>query len=389
MSFALPGTAEGLRAANAAGRPLRVLVLISYVVDTGGAERFALGLATHLPRDRFEVSVCFTRTADPAALGMLREAGVSYTGLGRRGKLHSHRLGGLIRLLRAGHFDILHSHMFGSNLWGSVIGRACGVPVVLAHEHTWSYEGNPVRAWLDGRVIGRLATKFLAVSHADARRMVQIEHVPAQKVIVMPTAYIPRASPGSDLRHELGFAPSTPVIATAVVLRRQKAVEVLLEAYAKVLSRLPDARLVIAGDGPERSMLEDRARTLGLDGRVAFLGARQDIDAILASSDVAVLSSDYEGMPLFAFESIAAHTPLVATRVGALPDVFEDRQSGLLVAPRDPDALAAGLVELLEDPAMRARLARTADAQLPPYMIDAVALRFAELYERLATDAAR
>jgi glycosyltransferase involved in cell wall biosynthesis len=287
-------------------------------------------------------------------------------------------------------FDVIHTHMFGSNLWGTTIGAACRVPVRIAHEHTWSYEGDPVRMWLDGHVIGRFATRFIAVSEADARRMVQIEGVPADKVIVMPTAYVPRngAAPAAvtDIRTELGIPADAPLIATAAIMRPQKALEVMIEALALLLKRVPDAHLVIAGDGPERPMLEKYTLGLGLGDRVHLLGVRQDVDAILKEADVAALSSDFEGMPLFTFESAASGTPLVATEVGALPDLVEDGHSGLLVPPRDPEALAQGMATLLMDPDRRERLAVAAAERLEQYTIDRVAVEFADLYERLRAE---
>ena len=136
--------------------------------------------------------------------------------------------------------------MFGSNLWGTLVGSACRVPVVIAQEHTWSYEGAPWRVWLDGQVIGRLATRFVAVSEADAERMVTIEHVPTRKVTVVPTAYVPQpeGSTDTDLRAELGLAPDTPLYGSASNMRPQKALEVMLDAHAKLLetSRAPTWR---------------------------------------------------------------------------------------------------------------------------------------------------
>ncbi len=126
-------------------RRLKVLYLLNHLSAGGGAERFTLGLATHVPRDRIEPWLCFTRKADPKPLEELRAAGIPYRGLGRRARWDLHRIGGLVPLLRRERFDVIHSHMFGSNLWGTVLGTACHVPVRLAHEHTWSYEGNPVR----------------------------------------------------------------------------------------------------------------------------------------------------------------------------------------------------------------------------------------------------
>jgi glycosyltransferase involved in cell wall biosynthesis len=367
---------------------IRVLFMIGYLADTGGAERFTTALATHLPRDRFEPWVCFTRGAEPGALRELRDGGVPHVGLGRRAKWDVHRVGRLVPLLRRERFDVLHTHMFGSNLWGSLIGRACRVPVVIAHEHTWSYEGNPLRAWLDGHVTGQLVTRFVAVSDDDADRMVGYEHVPAAKVIVMPTAYIPRAgATTSDIRAELGLGESAPVVATAVLLRPQKALDVLLAAHALVLARIPDAQLVIAGDGELRSELEHLADRLGLDGNVHFLGSRQDVDAILGSADVAALSSDFEGMPLFAFECMANHTPLVATAVGGVRSLIVDGESGILVPRRNATALADALVELLTNAPLRAEMARAAERRLAPYRIETVAAEFARLYEQLIAEA--
>ena len=371
-------------------RRLRVLYMIGFLASDGGAERFALGLATHLPRDRFEPWVCVPRGYEPAAAAILREAGIPLLDLGRRAKWDVHRLAGLPLLLRSQHFDVLHSHMFGSNLWGMLAASACRVPVRIAHEHTWSYEGNPVRALLDGRVIGSLCSRFVAVSSADAERLVRIEHVPPAKVMVMPTAYVPRsAAAHGDLRAELGLSPGTPLYGTAAVMRPQKALEVLVEAHARVLARVPAAQLVIAGDGESRAAVARRVAELGLQRSVHLLGRRSDVDAIVADLDVAAMSSDFEGTPLFALECLANCTPLVATAVGGLPDLLVDGRTGRLVARRDPDALAAAIVGLLEDPGEREAMARAAMARLDDYRLETIASRFGDLYEQLYAESGR
>jgi glycosyltransferase involved in cell wall biosynthesis len=368
---------------------LRVLSLIDIATRHGGAERFAIGLAIHLPRDRFEPWICSTRGTDAGTARELDELGIRHVTLGRRARWDVHHMVGLATLLRRERFDILHAHKFGSNVWGTLIGRACGVPVVIAHEHTWSYEGNPLRAWLDGRVVGRLATRFVAVSQADAERMVSIEAVPREKILVIPAAaWWPRpASTSGDLRAELGLGADTPLVAVAAVLRPQKALSVMLESHALVLARLPDAHLVIAGAGECRAALEQLASQLGLDGHVHFLGHRDDVDSILQAADVAALSSDYEGTPVVIAEGMAARTPLVATAVGGVPDIVEDGRSGLLVPPRDPLALANALTRLLTDPAERTRIAERAATRLNSFTIEAIAARFADLYENLAREA--
>jgi len=369
---------------------LRVLLLVDQLSGLGGgAEVFLVGLATHLPRERFEVSVCATRAVAPGPLAEILDAGaVPYIALGRRSRWDLLRMRRLAALLGSGRFDIVHAHKFGSNVWGTLFGRACRVPVVIAHEHTWSYEGRPLRKWIDGRIVGPLATRFIAVSDADAARMVEDEKVASEKVVVMPTGYVARPlAPNTDLRSELGLTSETPLVGTAVVFRPQKALEVLLEAHARLLRTMPDVHLAIAGDGPTRAEIERRARELSLDGRVHFLGHRDDVDAILRSLDVAALSSDFEGSPLFVLECMANGTPIVATAVGGIPQMIFDGETGVLVPPRDPEALAGAIGHLLVDPERRAKLAAAAANRLSDFRIDAVARRFADLYETLAAEA--
>jgi glycosyltransferase involved in cell wall biosynthesis len=365
-------------------RRLRVLHLIDAAIDQGGAERFAMGLVTHLPRDRFELWVCATRRIDSTVSNALAEAGIVQLNLGRRQKYDLHRMGRLISLMRRTRFDVLHAHMFGSNVWGTIIGRALRVPVIIAHEQTWAYEGQPFRRLVDGLVIGRLATKFVAVSSRDAERMVSFEHVPSHKVVMIPNAYVPR--PGalqSDVRSELGIRPEAPLLATVAVMRPQKALDVLLNAFAKVRKVLPDAHLLLAGDGSCRTELEAEADRLDLGASVHFMGIRKDIDAILRAADTTVLSSDYEGTPLVVYETIVNGTPLVATDVGGLRDIVQDGYSARLVARRDPHALADAIVELLEAPDLRRRMAQRAAARIEEFSIGRAAERFSTLYEEL------
>lgn len=370
-------------------RRLRVLSVLDSPTDQGGAERFALGLASHLPRDRFEPWVCSTRFATPEASEALADAGVSHISLRRRGKLDVHRLGGLAMLLKMGRFDIVHAHMFGSNVWGTVLGKLCGVPVVIAHEHNWSYTGELMRRMIDRHVIGRYATRFVAVSESNRTRMIELEGIPADKVLVLPTAYIPhRVNVPTDVRAELGLAPEARIVGVAATLRVEKALEVMIGAIAQVVQRYPDAHLVIAGDGPQRGMLEAEAMRTGMSGHIHFLGERRDVTPMLHTVDVGALSSDWEGMPLFVLECMATGTPVVATEVGGLPEMIEHERTGLLVPPRDPTALAAAISALLADPERGRRLAAAASERAHEFTIERVTERFATLYEQLLTGAA-
>jgi len=358
--------------------------------SSGGAERFAAGLAAELPRERYEVTLCATRNIGGALSDELDVAGVRLLSLGRKGRFDVAPMLRLARLLRRERIDVLHTHKFGSNVWGALIGRPCGVPVLIAHEHTWSYEGNPLRKLLDGKVIGRLATRFVAVSSADRERMIEIEHVPAQKVSVIPTAFIPRPNgAGGNLRAELGIPAGAPVIGTVARLRPQKALTVLIEGFARLAAERVGCHLVIVGDGECREELEEAATAAGISEQVHFPGQRTDIGAVLATFDVAAMSSDFEGLPLFVFECMAHEVPLVATDVGGLRDAIEDGRTALLVPARDPVALAEKLSRLVDDGELRRRLAGAAARRLDDFTMQRAVERVGILYDQLLSEAGR
>lgn len=361
-------------------------MLVDSIGDSSaGAERFAVGLAGALAPDRYAVTVCATRYATGRLPATMAAAGIRVLSLGRGTDFKPHAFGRLMRYLRRERVDVLHAHKFGSNVWGTVIGRLSGVPVILAHEHSWAYEGDPVRLLLDRYLIGRGASAFVAVSTLDAARMVAVEKVPAEKVVTIPNAYLPRPREPvvADLRAELGLEKDAPLLVTGAILRAEKGLDVLIDAFAQVVQQLPRVHLVIAGKGPCEAELKRDAAVAGVADRVHFLGFRSDMDVILESSDLAVMSSDREGLPLFAIECMAHRTPLVATDVGGIRDILVENESVLLAPRRDPSALARQIERALLEPERRDALAAAAHARLGELTIDRIADRFEALYERL------
>lgn len=373
-----------------------MLILIDRLAMVGGAERFARELALYLDPDRFERTVCMTRWSErllvrPAAVSAfeaLRESGVELLGMRRDSWRALGAWRPLIKILRDRPIDILHTHMFGSNIWGSVVGTLARTPVIVAHEQTWSYEGQPLRRFLDGKVISRRSDAFICVSKEDRRRMIEIEGVDPAKIVLVPNAISAPAPDdgggGGDVRAELGLEPDDPVVGTVCVLRPQKALDVLLRAAQLLRAEFPQLRLVIAGNGPERERLEAMTAEIGLDGSVDFLGQRNDVPALLSAFDVAVSSSDFEGTPLAVMEYMAAAKPIVATRVGGVPELIDHGVNGLLVEPRDPAALAASIAQLLRDRDYGETLAaRARERQRKEFDIEAAVRRIERLYEDL------
>ena len=343
-----------------------MVTLVDHLGTSGGGERLAMEISKRLDRDRFEPIHCASRydpelagPATRAAAAELEDAGVRLLGLGRTSARSLREWRPLVRLLRQERVEVLHAHKFGSNVWAAILGSIARVPCVVAHEHTWSFEGQPMRRFLDRELIARGTDAFIAVSSDDRRKMIEIEGIDPSDVTFVANGIdaIPEGD-GARVRDELGIPPDAPVAVAVAVLRPQKALDVLIRATAELLPDLPGLRVLIAGGGEQQDHLEALAAELGADRAVTLLGIRSDVPDLLAAADVAALSSDYEGSPLAVMEYMDAGLPVVATRVGGVPDLIEEGVNGLLVPPQDPGALAAALGSVLRDREAAAEMGR-------------------------------
>lgn len=370
-----------------------VLALVDHLGSTGGAERLALEIAVRLDRSRFDSALCASRFAPEGepnsserhALEMMRDSGVHFLPLTRRRRAEALPWRRLLAFIRNQHTQVLHAHMFGSNVWGTVIGRACRVPVVVTHEHTWSFEGEPIRRFLDRELIARFSDAFIAVSREDQRKMIEIERIPERHTRFLPNGIDPEPpTAGRDTRADLGIEEDAPVICSVGALRAQKAHEILIEAAVKLRREHPGLRVLIAGEGPQRRELQALLDRLGMDDSVALLGRRMDVPDLLRIADVAVCSSSFEGSPLAVMEYMEAELPIVSTAVGGVADLIDHDIHGLLVQPEDPGALARAVDELLRDPARGRTMGRHArERRRREFDLDVMVAKVEALYEEL------
>lgn len=371
-----------------------MLTMVDTLLVGGGAESIALQIATRLDRSRFDPVFCVTRDRSHEAyedgIRLLKDAEVPFLGLERGSRFDMHPWMRLRKHMRTEGTVILHTHMFGSNAWGALMSTVVKVPIFVAHEHSWSYQDEPVRKFVDRNLIARRADAFVAVSTEDQRRMIEIERIPWGKtrLIQNGVAGFDDSGDGSVIRDELGIDPEQPVLGIVASLRPEKAVEVIVRAAAEIAESLPEVRVVISGgDGPRESSqiaLAELAQSLGVEEKVHFLGHRVDVADVIASFDVAVLCSDREGSPLSIMEYMDAGKPVVATRVGGVPDIVVEGETGLLVPPRDPTALARAAVELLRDRDRAARMGAAGRKRMRSmFTIEETVGRVESLYEEL------
>ncbi len=361
------------------GRPVPLALVITDL-DVGGAERALVALATGLDRRRWRPSVVALGGEGPLA-GPLREAGIGVECLGvdpRRPDLAVRKLAWALRRVGA---PLVQSFLFHANVAARLAAPMAGRPWVVGGLRVAERR----RRWhltLD-RITSRLATGSICVSEGVRRFSVAEGGLDPARLVVIPNGVDPAPFDRADAaaRSSIGV-PEGAVLALYVGrLDPQKGLDVLLEAAAAVAEARPDWHLALAGAGPDRDVLIDRAASLPtLEGRVHWLGRRDDVPALLKAADLLVLPSLWEGMPNAVLEAMAAGLPVVATLVEGTEDLVLPGRTGWLVPPGQPAPLAAALLEAAADPDRRRRLGRAARARVEAEFTPG---RVVEAYERL------
>ncbi|MCW2508443.1 MAG: glycosyl transferase group 1 [Modestobacter sp.] len=372
---------RGSRAPTTGAAPPGAVLLVIDSLDGGGAERYVVDLAIALRGRGWPVEVACSTGGVRA--GALTDAGIPVSVL--LGGLVKRRISGgygraLRRLVRDRRPAVVHAHLYASAAAAVVATRGLSVPVVLTEHTEAPWRDRAARA-ISRRVYQRV-DHVVAVSSAIRDTLVGTYGVPAGRVdLLLPATAAPAAAPR---RATGGTAATVGVVGRLVP---EKGVDVFLRAVALVSAAVPAARFVVVGDGPLRAALEDRAVSLGLAGVVTFTGFRPDAPQLIAGLDVLVVPSRSDGSPLVVCEAMAAGIPVVASRVGGLPDLVAHGDSGLLVRPEDPADLARSLVRLLRDPAAAQALGRRgrqlAEARSHARLVD----RMTEVYAAVARSA--
>ena len=319
----------------------------------GGPERQMLGLAGALPTEFTTSFLSFSEGGRCRPfLTAARASGFDAAELNHDTPRFAAATWELTAFLRGNFADVVITHGYKSNLLGRPAARRAGIPIISV-SRGWTGENLKVRCYeaLD-RVHLRLMDRVVCVSSGQAQRVrwagVRAENVHVIRNAAPLAAFTKRDPAIRDRVHELSGGRG-PIIMGAGRLSPEKGFHVLVEAARYLLEKHPRARIIILGEGPDRSMLERRATQLGLGNRLRFPGFRDDLDDLLPWADVVVLPSFTEGLPNIALEAAAAKVPIVATAVGGTPEVVIENVTGFLVPPGDPVALASQIGNLLRD----------------------------------------
>ncbi|MEW6329960.1 MAG: glycosyltransferase [Pseudomonadota bacterium] len=354
------------------GSEVRILHVIE-TLDVGGAEAVVANMVNHASPG-FHADICCLMRSGPIAARI--RPGVEIIEMGKAMEGNDYRIPfRLARLLRSRNIDIVQSHDWGTLLETAAAAMLAGTTAMhMAHGPLNQYPPADRRASLKRRIrrqAERLASlklsRVIAVSDIVRRGLIEDVGIPAAKISLIHNGIDLSATPPRGLearRKELGLSPDDVVLVSVGRLAGIKNYGLLLEALARAAGAAPALRLVMVGDGSERSGLEATAARLGLSGRVHFLGARDDVRDWLALGQVFVLSSLYEGVSLALLEAMAAGLPAVVTRVGGNPEVVVDGECGFLVESGDAEGLARALVRLAREGDLRAKMGRAARARM-------------------------
>jgi len=336
---------RGAGAQEAPVRPLKTLFLIDEL-DIGGTEQQILELVRRIDRSRFEPVVCCFRHGAKAR--EIESMGVRVVHEPKSLKADPGLVLRLARLMRRERFDIVQTYLWGANTWGRLAARLAGVPHVLASERNVDIWEERYKQVL-GRWLARTTDRIIANSEAVRRYLLDHSIPPAKVVTIYNGVNFDRFRTPCDpavRRRELSLPPDAILAGTVARVEPAKDHATLLSAFSLIADRTPRLHLAIVGGGTELDRLRDRARDLGVADRVHFTGPRTDAAEWLQSVDFSVLSSVKEGLSNTVLESMAAGRAMVATDVGGNAEVILEGETGYLVPPREPQALADAIARL-------------------------------------------
>ncbi len=365
---------------HTAGR-LKVMELLP-TIGAGGAERLVLDIVKYLDSSRFDpvlVSLYSQEHCHTIYQNFSKETGIRVLYLDKKPGLDISLVGKLSRLIREERPDILHTHLYAV-IYSLFPASRCPVPVRVHTVHNVADKELPP-----------LYQKIMKSSYKRKKvTPVAISPLIQESLCLryaLEKSAVPCIDNGVDIRRfaPLGISEPHQTIRFINVARfsSQKNHRLLLRAFQHVRQEFPDVILRLVGDGELRGEIEEQIQKLGLSDSVELLGVRSDVEKQLQDSDVFVLSSDYEGLPLSVMEAMAAGRPVVSTRAGGVPNAVTDGLNGILVDVGDVDALAEGMLRLAKDTSLRHRMAEAALTASKQFDIRVMVSRYEELFQEL------
>lgn len=368
---------------------------ICYIItglEPGGAEKLVLDFARKIGESNHRCIVCSL-----FGKGKLWEdtqmRNVEVIFLSRKSKRNPLIIFSLYRILKRIKADIVHTHLIHATLYGILAARLAGIRVRFTTEHnTSNWQSQYFLLHFLYRWIVQKNKKLFAISEAVKQRMISIGKLDEAKIDVLYNGIDVENFPYNrsySKKHKQNY--NKPVIGTIGRLDPRKGFRYLLEAAVVIIQRFPESTILIIGDGKERSFLEEYRVTLGLKNEnIRFLGFRRNTEMYLNQMDVFILPSLEEGLGIAILEAMASGVPVVATSVGGIPEIVIHGETGILVEPKNPKALAEATISLLNNSTKAKRISRRArEMVVEKFSLDGAVHRLLKEYRQCLEDVER
>lgn len=385
--------------------PLKILYLITDL-NIGGTEKILYELVTRIDRTKFNPLVCGLKSYGHYA-EKIENKGIPVIVFNVANGIsllkNFQAIFNLYKIMRKEKIDLVHTFLFRANFIGRIAARLVGVPIVISSIRVME-EKKKYHLFLE-RITSFLSDKFIVNSEALKNFVSEKMKITPEKIEIVYNGIdfmnLPKIN-SIIKKNELGYNKNEILIGTVGRLHKQKGIEYFIEAI-KIITQLPITppssalgglrragnyqlpNFLIIGDGPERKNLESLICNLELNDKVKLLGWRTDVLEIISVLDIFVLSSLWEGTPNVVLEALAYNKPVVATRVGGVPEIIEEGVTGLLVEPANAQALADAILWVLENPEKARKMAEKGKEKVEKFFpIHKMVKETEEVYEKLA-----
>ncbi len=364
------------------------IALIIDNLEVGGAQKQFIELVKNIDRNKFQVIVVALSVHRVDLSNELTDSGIDVRLIDQWGKICVPAFVKLFKLLRSERPDIVHTYLFTASLYGRIVAKLIGIPIVILSERSTDNWKKSSYVWLD-RLLAKVTDRVLVNANTIKESLIKREKIPAEKIqIIYNGVNLIKIdaikNDRSQVRENLRILNGNPVIGIIGRLSKEKDHLTFLNAAKRIISAIPRVNFLIAGDGHLRKELEDISLSLGLKDRVIFAGNTHNVSEVLQATDILVSASLYEGCSNAILEAMAAGLPIVATKVGGNPEVVNDGVTGILVSPQDPSALAGAVVSLLNNPELMKSMGEKGRERVEAnFLLSKMVKRTEEVYETL------
>ena len=368
-------------------------------LDRGGSAENTLLTVKYLNRDRYEPTLIYGETVEglEEKIRETEKSGVKLIYVKELVRhIHPRRdfvaFWKLYQILRREKYDMVHTHSSKGGALGRLAAFLTGAKVVhTPHGHVFYGYFGPFASrciiWIE-RALGMKTDRLITLTSRGREEHAALKILPAERIVSIHSGIhleeFRDYPPLSATHPTLEKIPEGPRVAVLARLVPIKGHRYLLEAVPKVIREVPQARFLLIGDGPLRGSLEKQCRSLGVGSSVFFLGHQEKILSLISGIDLLVLPSLNEGMGRVLLEAQAMGKPVIGTRVGGIPDVIREGETGFVVPPKDPPALAEAILSLLKDPEKRRRMGEAARKWVDgKFSVEEMVRKIEKLYEEI------